>query len=267
MRFIRPKSITRPTFPRVRELFCALLLVLGPPTGADPTLPGCTGGIAPNPSLEEGVDGYAGPVQRGQAHAFDGTHHATVSGLATADLPVVPGGLYDLSVWSGSTKPGPLTATGLQFLDGDGVQVGRTYANWPLTEEPKRHNSYGMIAPPNAATVRFFATADTEIHWDCVFLRVSAYEVELEAEDGTFVITVTNTGSEPLTNITLDLPECTDLDREPFDLKEQVVRTCNGPTSGTVTVTASGALYWNGALPDRSVSLVLGKQPQHTGGR
>lgn len=243
----------------MRELFCALLLVLGPLTGADPVLPGCTGGIAPNPSAEEGLDGYAGPVQRSRAHPSDGAHNATVAGLATADLPAVPGGVYDLSVWSGSTQPGPLTATGLQFLSRDGAQVGRTYANWPETGEPKRHNSYGMIAPPEAATARFFATADTEIHWDCVFLRVSAYELELEADDGTFVITVTNTGSEPLTDITLDLPGCTDLDRTPFNLKEQVVRTCDGPRTGTVTATASGALYWNGALPNRSVSLTLGE--------
>jgi len=244
----------------VRELLCALLLVLGPPAGADPTLPGCTGGIAPSPSAEEGLDGYAGPVSQSRAHPFDGTYNAMIAGpgVASADLPAVPGGVYDLSVWSGSTKPGLATATGFQFFDRDNIQVGRTYAGWPLAEKPKRHNSYGMIAPPGAATVRFFATTDAEIHWDCMFLRVSAYDVELTAMDGTFRITVTNTGSEPLTNLTVDLPACEGLDRTPFDLKDQVIRTCTGVATGRVTATVSGALYWNGALPDRSAALELG---------
>ncbi len=242
----------------MRELLCALLLVLGPPAGADPTLPGCTGGIAPSPSVEEGLDGYAGPVSQSRAHPFDGSFNAMIAGpgVASADLPAVPGGVYDLSVWSGSTKPGPATATGFQFFGRDNVGVGRTYAVWLLAEKPKRHNSYGMIAPPSAATARFFATTGAEIHWDCVFLRVSAYDVELTAADGTFRITVTNTGSEPLMNLTVDLPGCDGLDRTPFDLKGQVIRICTGTPTGPATV--SGALYWNGALPDRSASLQFG---------
>jgi hypothetical protein len=229
----------------VRELLFAALLLLGPPTGADPTMPGCVGGIAPDP--RHGV--ITGP----------GTVHATVE--------AVPGGVYDLSVWAGSRKPGPATAIGLRFVDGNGVQTGRTYARRPLRNQPKRYNSYGMIAPPDAAAVRFFATTTTEIHWDCVFLRVSAYEVELEAATDTLKVTVTNTGSEPLTSLKLAVTGCADF--PPFDLEDQVERTCPGSPPATATV--SGALYWNGALPDRSDGLDLGRgighQPQHTGRR
>lgn len=242
----------------MRELLCAVLLVLGPVTGADPAVPGCTGGVAPNPSAESGVEGYSGSptLRRSEVHPFDGAHDLMLAGAGTArmDLAAVPEGVYDLSVWAGTTRPGPATAVGLQFFDRDNVQVGRTYAKWPRSEKPRRLNVYGVLAPESAAVVRFFASADTEIHWDCVFLRVSAFELELEAGDGTFRITATNTGSQPLTGITLSLPECADLDRTPFDLKEQVVRTCTG-TASTATATASGALYWNGALPDRSVTL------------
>jgi hypothetical protein len=177
-------------------------------------------------------------------------------GTVVTSLEAVPQGVYDLSVWAGSTRPGPATAIGLQFFDGGGVQTGRTYARRPLQAQPRRHNSYGMIAPPNAATVRFFATTTTEIHWDCVFLRVSAYELELDAAGSTLKITVRNTGSNPLTGLRLSVPACEDLDAEPFDLKDQVVRTCIGTAPAIATV--SGALYWNGALPDRSVSLDRG---------
>lgn len=226
------------------------MLLFGPPTGADPTLPGCPEGIAPTP--RNGV--ITGP----------GTVYST--------LEVVRRGIYDLSVWAGSAKPGPTTAVGLQFLDHAGVQTGRTYARWPLQEKSKRYNSYGMIAPQNATTVRFFATTTTEIHWDCVFLRVSAYEVGLEAAPDTLKVTVTNTGSEPLTSLKLTVTGCADV--PPFDLKDQVVHTCRGSPPATATV--SGALYWNGALPDRSASLDsegldighgVGHQPQHTGRR
>ncbi|MCX2953628.1 hypothetical protein [Lentzea sp. NEAU-D7] len=226
----------------MREVLCALLLLLGPPPGADPTMPGCLGGIAPDPR----AGAIAGP------------------GTTRSVLAAVPGGVYDLSVWAGSRAPGPATATGLRFLDPAGVQTGRTYA-LRASRETRRQNSYGMVAPRDAATVEFFATATTEIHWDCVFLRVSAYDLTLEAGQGTLKITVTNTGSEPLTG--LKLTGCGD--SPPFDLEDQVVRTCPGSAPATATVT--GALYWNGALPDSSESLDLGHgvgdQPQHPGGR
>lgn len=193
-------------------------------------MPGCTGGIAPDPAANGSI---VGP------------------GTVVKALAAIPRGIYDLSVWAGSAKPGPVTAVGLKFLDETGVQTGRTYARLPKQNTPKRHNSYGMIAPPNAATVRFFATTTTEIHWDCVFLRVSAYEFELEAAGNTLKITLTNTGSVPLTSLKLAVTGCADF--PPFDLKDQVERTCTGTAPATATV--SGALYWNGALPDRSVSL------------
>ncbi|RDI32979.1 hypothetical protein DFR72_102227 [Lentzea flaviverrucosa] len=205
-------------------------------------MPGCTGGIAPEP----------------RAGVLIG------SGTAQSVLAVVPGGVYDLSVWAGSRAPGPATATGLRFHDRDGVQTGRTYALRP-GRETKRQNSYGMVAPRDAATVRFFATTSTEVHWDCVFLRVSAYDVALEAGQDTLKITVTNTGSEPLTGLKLAVTGCADF--PPFDLEDQVVRTC----AGTGPAQVSGALYWNGALPDVSESLDLGHrigdQPQHAGRR
>lgn len=228
----------------MRALFCALVLLLGPPTGADPVLPGCTGGIAPDP------------------------RHGVITGPGTVGTTVkaIPQGVYDLSVWAGSARPGPATAVGLRFLDRDNVQTGHTYARWP--QQDKRYNSYGMIAPQNAVTVRFFATTTTEVHWDCVFLRVSAYELSLEHAADQLKATITNTGDLPLTGLRLTVSGCADF--PPFDLKEQVVRTCAGSPPATATV--SGALYWNGALPDRSVSLpehagLLGNQPQHARGR
>ncbi|HEX8866718.1 MAG TPA: hypothetical protein VF821_13765, partial [Lentzea sp.] len=174
-----------------------------------------------------------------------------ITGPGTADSRVkaVPHGLYDLSVWAGTLKPGPATAVGLQFLDPAGVQTGRTYVRSP--DRDKRYNIYGMIAPQNAAAVRFFAATNAEIHWTCVFLRVSAYDVNLEHAAGQLKITVTNTGNLPLTGLQLTVTGCADF--PPFDLKDQVVRTCTGTPPATATV--SGALYWNGALPDRSVSL------------
>lgn len=205
-------------------------------------MPGCTGGIAPEPRA--GV--IVGP------------------GTAQSVLAVVPGGVYDLSVWAGSRAPGPATATGLRFHDREGVQTGRTYALRPA-RVTKRQNSYGMVAPRDAATVQFFATTSTEVHWDCVFLRVSAYDLALEAGQDTLKITVTNTGSEPLTGLKLAVTGCADF--PPFDLADQVVRTC----AGTGPAQVSGALYWNGALPDVSESLDLGHrvgdQPQHAGRR
>ncbi|MEV6240814.1 hypothetical protein [Lentzea sp. NPDC051838] len=211
----------------MRELLCALMLLLGPPTGADPTMPGCLGGIAPDP--RSGV----------------------ITGPGTLDTKVkaVPQGVYDLSVWAGTIKPGPATAVGLQFLDRHNIQTGRTYARWP--EQDKRYNTYGMIAPQNAATVRFFATTNAEIHWTCVFLRVSAYDLQLAHDEGQLKITVTNTGNLPLTGLRLTVTGCQDF--PPFDLKEQATHTCTGSPPATARV--SGALYWNGALPDRSVSL------------
>ncbi|MFS8104971.1 hypothetical protein LFM09_48505 [Lentzea alba] len=139
----------------------------------------------------------------------------------------------------------------MQFLDRDNVQTGRTYARWPLADKAKRYNVYGMIAPQNAVSVRFFATTNMEIHWDCAFLRVAAYEVELEREDDQLKVTVTNTGNLPLTGLQLTVSGCAEF--APFELKDQVIRTCAGEAPATARV--SGALYWNGALPDRSVAL------------
>ncbi|GLY54359.1 hypothetical protein [Lentzea sp. NBRC 102530] len=220
----------------MRELLCAAVLLLGPPTGADPGMPGCTGGVAPEPRA--GV--IVGP------------------GTTGASLEAVEGGVYDLSVWAGSRRPGPATATGLQFSNASGTPL-RTYTLNP-ERQLKRLNSYGMIAPPGTTTARFFATTTTEIHWDCVYLRVSAYA----ATHRTGQVTVTSTGSEPLTNLTLT--GCGD--PTPFDLKDQVTRTCEG--TGPITVT--GALYWNGALPGSSVvraqdPALLGNEPQHPGRR
>ncbi|WP_394616017.1 hypothetical protein JNUCC0626_40940 [Lentzea sp. JNUCC 0626] len=220
----------------MRELLCAAVLLLGPPTGADPGMPGCTGGVAPEPRA--GV--LFGP------------------GISQTTLEAVPGGVYDLSVWAASRRPGPATTTGLQFLDDTGTP--RTTYSLKPERQLRRLNSYGMIAPPGTTTARFFATTTTEIHWDCVYLRVSAYTAKAAAGQ----VTITNTGSEPLTNLTL-----TNCGTEtPFDLKDQVTRTCEG--TGPITVT--GALYWNGALPDQSVlgaqhPGLLRNEPQHPGRR
>jgi hypothetical protein len=277
---------------------------------ADPS-PGC-GGVAANPSVEQAAangapDGYvftpAAPVPPGTPaakaprllteprYAVDGRRSAVIQtpdGKASTAYETerfVPGGVYTLSVSTGSDEPGAEPATGLRFFDANGAQVQETKL---VTEHDAgdgglaKQEFPAAPAPAKAAAVKFFATTSAErLRWDCVDLQLAAYTVKKEVQNpatgawGSFAtltagdtahyrITVVNEGTQSLTGITVDDPWC-GAPFEPFELAAGANRqvTCDHPNvtvadSGHVnTAKVTGARFADGTLGDKTGSATI----------
>ncbi|GAA4537882.1 DUF7850 domain-containing protein [Amycolatopsis samaneae] len=204
----------------------AVSLVLGPvvpiasgETGPGPVPPGCTGGIAANPSVEKTTqrgapEGYlftpAAPVPPltpsvktprlftdgtypvdGAKYALIQTPDGMVSG-AEQEQRFVPGGAYTLTDWTGTVKanlaaPDRALATGLRFADGAGKVVREQKLDVRRDVEQgglERQDFPPAVAPEDAKSVRFFATTNhTWLMWDCVYLQLAAFSVRSQAQN------------------------------------------------------------------------------------
>jgi hypothetical protein len=184
---------------------------------------GCTGGIAPNPSVEQRSGngqpvGYtfapavpippstpAGKAPRlatDSTYSIDGSQYALIQTLdgrvstAYEDVPaanVVPGGAYTLTDWTGTHRaalavPGSGQYTGLRFYDGAGKQIleNKLPATHDVDSDRKvaRQDFAPSMAPAGTVSVKFFASTDySRIEWDCVFLQLAAYTVKKDVQD------------------------------------------------------------------------------------
>jgi hypothetical protein len=279
---------------------------------APPKVPvpaGCTGGIVTNPSVEQ-VSGSTptgftkvgpGTLSGEGTYAHDGQRYAWLSSpqnqvtTAYQDVqPAVPGGVYDLAFWGGTHNPQFSHITGVRFLDASGAVLEEKSVQVDHDVDPtgklQRYDINGSVAPAGTAKVRFFASANGDYNkFDCVYLRVAAYDVLKEVQNpagqwldadgdaGTagsndnkpaslapgatakYRVTVTNVGTQPLSNITPADPWCP-LTGVPFNLapgaKQELTCDHAGVTladNGHVnTVTVSKVTYPQGSVPDKS---------------
>ncbi|WP_329053613.1 carboxypeptidase regulatory-like domain-containing protein [Amycolatopsis sp. NBC_01488] len=281
-----------------------------PAAAADPP-PAC-GGIAANPSVEETArngapDGYvftpAAPVPPGtpaakaprllteQAFAVDGRRSAVIqtpdgkASTATSTEKFVPGGVYTLSVSTGSYAPGAGPATGLRFYDVTGAQVQETklVADHDAGDGHLAKQDFpAATAPAKAASVQFFATTSAErLRWDCVGLQLAAYSVKKEVQNpatgawGPFAtvtagetahyrVTVANEGTQDLSGIAVQDPWCSG-SFEPFALAAGATKqlTCDHPnltvadTGHVNTAKVTGVHYPGGTLGDKTASATI----------
>ena len=282
-----------------------------PAAAADPP-PAC-GGIAANPSVEETArngapDGYvftpAAPVPPGtpsakvprllteQAFAVDGQRSAVIqtpdgkASTATSTEKFVPGGVYTLSVSTGSYAPGAGPATGLRFYDVTGAQVQETklVADHDAADGHLAKQDFpAATAPAKAAAVQFFATTSAErLRWDCVGLQLAAYSVKKEVQNpatgawGPFAtvtagetahyrVTVANEGTQDLSGITVPGPvvhrDRSSRSRWPRARPRQL--TCDHPnltvadTGHVNTAKVTGVHYPGGTLGDKTASATI----------
>ncbi|MCR6489483.1 carboxypeptidase regulatory-like domain-containing protein [Amycolatopsis sp. OK19-0408] len=295
---------------RAMVMAVAATAVVVPAAAADPA-PAC-GGIAANPSLEETArngapDGYvftpAAPVPPGTppakvpkllsepGFAVDGQRSAVIqtpdgkASTATQTEKFVPGGVYTLSVSTGSYAPGAGPATGLRFYDVNGAQVQETklVADHDAADGKLVKQDFpAATAPAKAASVKFFATTSAErLRWDCVDLRLAAYSVKKEVQNpatgawGPFAtvtagetahyrVTVTNDGTQDLTGIAVQDPWCS-APFEPFALAAGANKqlTCDHPdltvadTGHVNTAKVTGVHYPGGTLGDKTASATI----------
>ncbi|MEV4143260.1 SdrD B-like domain-containing protein [Amycolatopsis sp. NPDC049691] len=281
-----------------------------PAAVADPP-PAC-GGIAANPSVEETArngapDAYvftpAAPVPPGtppskaprllteQAFAVDGLRSAVIqtpdgrASTAYSTEKFVPGGVYTLSVSTGSYVPEAGPATGLRFFDVNGAQVQETKLvadHFAGDGQLVRQDFPAATAPAKAAAVKFFATTSAErLRWDCVDLQLAAYSVKKEVQNpatggwGPFAtvtagetahyrVTVTNDGTQDLSGITVLDPWCAGT-FEPFSLAAGANKalTCDHPnltvadTGHVNTAKVTGVQYPGGTLGDKTASATI----------
>ncbi|MEU4248569.1 SdrD B-like domain-containing protein [Amycolatopsis sp. NPDC026612] len=279
-------------------------------TAAD--APPACGGLAANPSVELAArngapDGYvfapAAPVPPGtpaakapkllteQEYAVDGQRSAVIqtpdgkTSTAYQTERFVPGGVYTLSVWTGSRAPRYEPGTGLRFFDATGTQVqenkqvaGHYVGDGALV----RQDFPAAAAPAKAAAVKFFATTTLDrLYWDCVDLQLAAYSVKKEVQNpatgawGSFAtvtagetahyrVTVTNEGTQDLTGITVQDPWCAE-PFAPFALAAGANRqlTCDHPdltvadTGHVNTAKVTGVHHPGGALGDKTASATI----------
>ncbi|MBB4687316.1 DUF7850 domain-containing protein [Amycolatopsis jiangsuensis] len=283
--------------------------------------PAC-GGIAANPSVEDAAAGGmpreylftpAAPVPRSTPpdrvpklvtsteHAVDGRVNARIQtpdgrvSWASQALRAVPGGIYTLSVWTGTAATGlgerAATSVGLRFAD----NAGRTLLEKPLdvTHDVAADGKLAeqdlapVTAPDRTSAATFFASTNHNwVMWDCVRADLSAYTVKKEVQNPStgewgaaasipagetahYRITVANTGSQPLTGLLVKDPWCTGLPGA-FDLAPGANRalTCDHPNlteddDGHVnTATVTGAKSPAGGLADQKATATITVTPQ-----
>ncbi|OXM51093.1 hypothetical protein CFP75_15305 [Amycolatopsis alba DSM 44262] len=197
-----------------------LLLATGafPAHAQAPDVPsGCTGGAAPNPSLEQGSPptGYtfnpAAPVPAGTSRSkqpklstasgyqADGGKYALIStpdkmvSTAYAAMKFVPGAVYTLTDWTGTNDDnlrlaGAVQETGLRFYNASDKVVleNKLKVAHAVETDTKlaRQDFPPSTAPPSANAVKFFAATDRNwVMWDCVHLRIDSFSVKAEVRD------------------------------------------------------------------------------------
>ncbi|WP_410660314.1 SdrD B-like domain-containing protein [Amycolatopsis sp. lyj-112] len=198
----------------------ALVLIAGviPAQAQSPVVPsGCAGGVAPNPSVEEGSPpaGYtfnpAAPVPAGTPNSKrpklstaggyqqDGGKYALIATpdkmVSTAYSPMkfVPGGVYTLTDWTGTNddnlrRADAVQETGLRFYGASSKVVLENKLKVAHAVETDgrlaRQDFPPSTAPPSATSVKFFAATDHNwVMWDCVHLQVASYSVKAEVKD------------------------------------------------------------------------------------
>ncbi|HKN51673.1 MAG TPA: SdrD B-like domain-containing protein [Amycolatopsis sp.] len=188
-----------------------------PRISAPPVVPkGCTGGIAPNPSVEQGSPptGYtfepASPVPPGTpsskqpklyttgGYQYDGSKYALIStpdkmvSTAYETVKFVPGGVYTLTDWTGTHADNiqrkDQQFSGLRFYDAGGAQVLENKLpidhDVAIDDKVARKDFPPSTAPANAASVKFFVSTNYDwAKWDCVYLQLAAYSVKKEVQN------------------------------------------------------------------------------------
>ncbi|WP_181773936.1 DUF7850 domain-containing protein [Amycolatopsis pittospori] len=183
-----------------------------------PVVPsGCTGGAAPNPSVEKGSppDGYtfnpAAPVPPGTPNSKrpklstaggyqqDGGKYALIAtpdkmvSTAYAPMKFVPGGVYTLTDWTGTNdenlrRSDAVQETGLRFYNASNKVVleNKLKVAHAVETDGKlgRQDFPPSTAPASATSVKFFAATDRNwVMWDCVHLQVASFAVKAEVRD------------------------------------------------------------------------------------
>lgn len=206
------RPVNRSAYPlpvAVAVLICATLTTGARCAEPDPVPPGCTGGVASNPSLEETfVDGPSmapqGYVVTGAIDAVldtdsdytkDGTLHGVLStsdghvAVASSLIPfAAQGAVYDLTVWAGTHDAGLDQQVGLRAYDAMGARIAETavQADHDVDTDGDllRLDLPGFTAPAGTASVEYFAqTGGGRVRWDCVHVNVAAYEMTKEVQD------------------------------------------------------------------------------------
>ncbi|WP_410662735.1 SdrD B-like domain-containing protein [Amycolatopsis sp. lyj-84] len=197
-----------------------LLLSAGafPALAQAPAVPsGCTGGAAPNPSVEQGSPpaGYtfnpAAPVPTGTpkskqprlstmgGYQQDGGKYALIStpdkmvSTAYAAMKFVPGAVYTLTDWTGTNddnlrRADAVRETGLRFYNASNKVVleNKLKVTHAVETDGKlaRQDFPPSTAPPSASSVKFFAATDHNwVMWDCVHLQVASFAAKAEVRD------------------------------------------------------------------------------------
>ncbi|MFC3450263.1 DUF7850 domain-containing protein [Amycolatopsis speibonae] len=183
-----------------------------------PVVPaGCTGGVATNPSVEQGSppSGYtfnpAAPVPAGTprskyprlstagGYQQDGGKYALIStpdklvSTAYAAMKFVPGAVYTLTDWTGTNdvnlrRADAVQETGLRFYNASNKVVleNKLKVTHAVETDGKlaRQDFPESIAPPSASSVKFFAATDRNwVMWDCVHLQVASFSAKAEVRD------------------------------------------------------------------------------------
>ncbi len=222
----------------------ALVSGIVPAQAQSPAVPsGCTGGVAPNPSVEQGSP-PAGHSFNPAAPVPPSMPKSKQPRLSTAVGYQQDGGEYALAT------PDKMAGTAYAAM-----KFVRFYnASDKVVLEDKFKATDGTLArqvfppstaPASATSVKFFAAPDRDwVRWDCVHLQVASFAAKAEVRDpasgawgttatleaGTtanYRFTVTNDGTTTLAGIKVDDPYC--------DVKPAPIASLDGGKSTTVT--------------------------------